>query len=156
MKSKLGKITIGLMIAIAIAIGIIFAIAHPAQAYTTASHTFVLPSSSTVTHTANTYIIIWNRRTGDLVKDDGSIASTNTWTEGDIATAVHSENGLIWLATIPALDSVHSYAMAIFDAASPAKTDIPTMGPFLYDPSARTVFTDTNPIAGNKTRVIQN
>jgi hypothetical protein len=115
----------------------------------------VLPSSSTVTHTANTYIVIWDRRTGNLVADAGTVAAANAWTDGDIATAVHAENGTVWLATIPALESVYEYAMAVYDNASPAKTDVPTMGPFLYDPSSRTVFTDTNPITGNKTRVIQ-
>ena len=156
MKSRLGKITLGLMLLIIATIGVILITASIAQAATTPSHTFVLPSSSTVTHTANTYIIIWDRRTGNLVADAGTVAAANGWTDGDIATAVHAQNGTVWLATIPALDGIYQYALAVYDAASPAKTDVPTMGPFLYDPAARTVFTDTNPINGNRTRTINN
>lgn len=116
------------------------------KAATIASQTFVLPSSDSVTHTANTYIILWDKATGNLVADAGTIASGNTWTGGDIATAVHAQNGTAWTATIPALDNQYEYVMCIYDAASPAKTDVPTMGPFLYDPETNNVYSDTNPM----------
>ena len=150
---RYGKITIGLILAIIIAMGITWTHIDRAGAATselTDAQTFVLPSTPTVTHTANTYIILWDTATGHLVNDAGAIASGNTWTGGDIATAVHAQNGLAWTATIPILNVNHTYAMAIFDAASPAKTDVPTMGPFLYDPRENIVYSDTNPIHDKK------
>ena len=145
MKTRLGKVTIGL-ICIILALGITWTVTQQADAATIASQTFVLPSSSTVTHTANTYIILYQRQTGHLVDDNGAIAGGNTWTGGDIATAVHAQNGLVWTATIPALNSNVEYVMAVFDNVAPAKTDVPTMGPFLYDPEQNITYSDTNPI----------
>ena len=141
-----GKITIGLILAILLMVGVTWTVTDRAGAATIASQTFVLPSSSSVTHTTNTYIILWDKATGNLVADAGTIASGNTWTGGDIATAVHAQNGTAWTATIPALDNQYKYVMAIYDAASPAKTDVPTMGPFLYDPVTNNVYSDTNPM----------
>lgn len=145
MRNK-GKIALGIVLII-IAIAIAFmVVSRPAQADQSLSQTFTLPSSSSVTHTANTYIILWDIKTGNLVADAGTIAAGNTWTGGDIATAVHAQNGLVWTATIPALDDQVEYGMAIFDAASPAKTDVPTMGPFLYDARINKAYTDTSPV----------
>ena len=144
--NRLGKVTIGLVLAMMLAIGVTWMATYEVKAATIASRTFVLPSSSSVTHSANTYIILWDRATGDLVADAGTVEAGNTWTGGDIATAVHAENGTVYTATIPALSDAYRYAMAIYDAASPAKTDVPTMGPFLYNAKTGAVFSDTNPI----------
>ena len=99
---RYGKITIWL-ICLILAVGLTWTVTQRAEAASTGAQTFVLPSSSTVTHTANTYIILWDKATGNLVDDNGAIAAGNTWTGGDIATAVHAQNGTVWTATIPAL-----------------------------------------------------
>ena len=140
-----GKIAFIAVVAIWLAVAATWVVVNDTHA-ATGAQTFVLPSSSTVTHTANTYIILWDKATGNLVADAGTIAAGNTWTGGDIATAVHAQNGTVWIATIPALDDNYTYVMAIYDAASPAKTDVPTAGPFLYDPDQNITFSDTNPI----------
>ena len=117
------------------------------------SRTFVLPSSATVTHSANTYIILFDIATGDLVNaSTGAVASTVTWGDADIATTVHSENGLVYTATLPDLDSQYQYGLAVFDAASPAKTDTPTIGPIRYDPATGNTYTDSVPVLGNQVR----
>ena len=156
MKRKYGKIAVYTIITL-MSLITVMVIASKAMAAVstelTESQTFVLPSSSSVTHTANTYIIIWDTETGNIVDANGVTAAGNTWTEGDIATAVHAQNGLVWTATIPALNVNYKYGMAIFDAASPAKDDVPTMGPFLYDPRENIVYSDTNPIFDKRVRI---
>jgi hypothetical protein len=150
---KAGRIIVyGVIVLALLASLVLWSIPKEAKAATVASQTFVLPSTDTVTHTANTYIILYDTATGNLVDDNGAIAAGNTWTGGDIATAVHAQNGLVWTATIPELSTAYEYGMAIFDAASPAKTDVPTMGPFLYDPVSNKTYTDTNPLRDNSVK----
>jgi hypothetical protein len=112
-----------------------------------ASQTFVLPSSSTVTHTANTYLVLWDKATGNLVDaTTGAVAAGNVWGDCDISTTVHAQNGTVFAATIPALDDSYNYVMAVYDNATPAKTDVPTAGPFFYSPATNITFTDANPV----------
>lgn len=156
MKKRIGKIAVWTMMGLFLAACVAtWTLPREAQAATIASRTFALPSTSDVTHSANTYIILWDRATGNLVKDDGTVAAANEWTDGDIATAVHAQNGTVWIATIPALSTNYEYAIAVYDAASPAKTDVPTMGPFLYDPKSASVFSDTNPLEGRSVRTVR-
>ena len=149
---KAGKIA-GYTIYTLLIFAMVFTWCWPRQteAATIGTHTFILPSTSGVTHSANTYIIIYDLATGNLVAQaTGTVSASNAWGDADIATSVHSENGLIYEATIPDLSDGYAYAMAIFDSASPAKTDVPTMGPFLYDPvesaaGGSALSSDTNP-----------
>ena len=117
----------------------------PMSGATIASQTFVLPNTPTVTHDTNTYLIIYDIATGNMANaSTGAVAAGNTWGNCDIATAVHAQNGQVYTATIPALDNSYRYAMAVFSAASPAKTDSPTDGPWIYDPVLNQTLTDTN------------
>ena len=151
MKKHIGIIKVSFVLLLASVLLAVAIIAIPAEAKTTVSQTFVLPSSSTITHTADTYIILWEAATGNLVNDAGTIAVANTWTQGDIETTVHNENGTVYTSTIPALDTTKVYSIAVYSNAAPAKTDVPTMGPFYYDPQTNRVYTDTNPIVTTET-----
>ena len=152
---RYGKIVIYVMVVLFVfVLAILWTFPMRVSASTVALQTFVLPSTSDVTHMANTYIILWDIGTGNLVNDAGIVLAANGWTDGDIATAVHDENGLVWTATIPALDTYYEYGFAVFDSAAPAKTDVPTMGPFLYDPKTNKVYSDTNPLKGGKVRSV--
>ena len=153
MKKRIGKITIGL-VCIILALGITWTVTQQAQAATIAGQTLALPSTSTVTHDAATYLVIWDRSNGNLVGSPSgadpnfadTLTATNTWVNAAIATAVHLQNGNAWIATTPSLSSDIEYVMGVYNNASPAKTDVPTQGPFLYDPAGNVTFSDTNPI----------
>ena len=153
-KMKYGKITIGL-ICILLALGITWTVTQQAQAVTVASKTFVLPSTSTVTHDANTYLVIWDRATGDLAYSlqgadpnlAGTVAAANDWaTTAVITTAQHAQNTAVWTAALPPLDSNYEYVMGVYNNATPADDDVATQGPFLFDPEQGITFSDTNPI----------
>ena len=159
--NKLGAVKVSAIITIGFLAGLllIWPLIHTAEAREIPSQTFVLPSSTSVTHSANTYIILWQIETGHLVDaTDGTFAVGTTWANAAIEDTLidpHAENLLVWLATLPALDADIHYGFAVFDAATPAGTDVPTMGPFLYDPTTNRVYSDTNPISSRRVRVIQ-
>ena len=154
---RYGKIAFGLLIALVITAGVFMALPREVEAATHSARTFALPSTSSVTHTANTYIVIWDRYSGDLVTAaDGTTSASVTWANAAIEDAnidAHGQNAALWLAAIPALDKGRQYALAVYDAASPATSDVPTMGPFLYDAESGIVYSDTNPINSTKVRV---
>ena len=158
MKKYAGKITIGLIIAIIVAVGITWTINQDAKAATVASRTFVLISNTSVTHTTNTYLVLWERQTGNIVdKSTGVIAAAEDWADNAITTdGQHGQNTAAWTYTLPALDSNKEYVMGVYSNGTPADDDAPTMGPFLYDPVNNITFSDTNPIrsknVGVKTR----
>lgn len=115
------------------------------------SHTFVLPSSSDVTYDGDTYILLWDKSTGDLVPTAGGapVAATE-WAGADIATAAHAKNTEVYVATIPSLDDTYAYGMTVWSGTNYSNADTLQAGPFLYDPVMNVVYTDTNPIYRNQ------
>lgn len=149
---RYGKITVGLVLTMALVVAWMLA-----QNVIAAQHsgvkTFVLPTTDSVTHDTNTYLIIYDLNTGDLVDATTGIAdSGNAWGDCDIATAVHAENGVAWVATIPTLNLDYDYVMVAFSNATPAKTDTPTWGPFLYDAKYAMTYSDASPIRDGRVR----
>jgi len=158
--NRLGKVTIGLVLAMMLAIGVTWMATYEAKAATIASQTFVLPSSSSVTHSADSYIVIWDRNTGNMVDAGSGVVSASTiWADAAIdenhGFSVHTQNATVYTATIPALSDAYRYALAVYDNATPTKGDAPTAGPFLYDPRFNVVFSDTNPVRSNMIHVVQ-
>ena len=157
MKNRIGKITVILLIAIMLFAAIVTVTSREAKA-ATATQLWTLPSNSIVTHSATTYVVVWERTSGDLVTAaDGTTSSAVTWANAALEDPtyinVHAQNGLVYRVLIPPLNQSLKYALAIFDAATPAKADVPTMGPFIYDPVNNQIYTDTNPTDGAKVRV---
>ena len=141
-----GKITIGL-ICLILALGITWTVTQQAKATTIASQTFVLPSSPSVTYDAATYILIYDRSSGDLM-DDGTGVTGATWTNAAIATAPKSATFYTeaYTATIPPLSSDVEYVMVVWTGTNYDNTDTFQAGPFLFDPAQGITFSDTNPI----------
>ena len=140
---KAGKITIGL-ICLVLAIGITWTFTPYAKAATSAQ-TFVLPSSPDITYDTNTYIMLYDRASGNLM-DDALGTTGATWAGAAIATAAHGTYTEAWIATIPPLDTNKEYVMVVWSGTNYANTDTFQAGPWLYDPENNITFTDTNPI----------
>ena len=147
MKNK-GKIALYATVTLILAVTAIIALVpEKAQAATHSSRTFVLPSSPSVTYDANTYLLIWDKNTGDLVATaGGSPAAATTWAEADIATAAHTNNTEVYTATIPALTTGYEYCITVWSGTNYSNADTFQSGPFLYDPDTGIVYTDTNPV----------
>ena len=142
-----GKITLIGLICLILALGITWTVTQQAKATTIASQTFVLPSSPTVTYNAATYIMLYDRSTGNLIDgDDGTDNAAWSAVGAAIETAPHATNTEVWTATIPALSSSVEYVMVIWTGANYAATDTFQAGPFLYDPEQNITYSDTNPI----------
>ena len=139
-----GKITIGLL-CLLLAVGITWTVNQDAKATTIAAQTFVLPSSPTVTYDAATYIMLYDRSSGDLM-DDATGVSGATWAGAAIATAPHGVYTEAYTATIPPLDSNKEYVMVVWTGTGYANTDTFQSGPWLFDPEQGITFSDTNPI----------
>jgi len=146
MKARYGKIAVGLLLMVVLAVSVFVAWPRYAKSATVASQVLVLPSSPTVTYDASTYILIWERSTGNFVDNNGAIAAGNTWANASIATAPHAQNTEVYTGTIPALDSSKEYVMSIWSGANDSNADTYQAGPFLYDPVNNITFSDTNPI----------
>jgi hypothetical protein len=139
---------------IAVAVGfVLLRNPEPAYANLTDLQTFTLPSNPLVTHTSNTYIVLWDTSSGDLVNiTSGTVYDSNTWNVAYGETTVHSNNGLVHTVLIPPLNRSLVYGMAVFDSATPLKTDVPTDGPYLYNPEINMAYESTNPSRNAKVR----
>ena len=149
MKTRKGRITIGLIIALMLAIGVTWTVTQQADAATVAARTIVIPNDS---YTNAPWVIFYNAETGAMYHATTG-AETATYSAADILSVVHSSNTGVYTIAVPALPELPRTGMLIFDTATPGTSVTPT-AVTLYDQKWGTTHSDTNPLAGGRVRTL--